>query len=311
MKKTTFILLMILSFSLPAQNYTFSNLSGTYADLTGTTSLNNDEIWDDPEYTLTLPFAFTVNGTTSNTLSVFDGTLVQTVTSTTFQGLAVLNADLEDRGSNGATSLSPISFKTDGIGGSRIVKVEFKNCGAYSDFSKTMFVNFQIWLYEGSNVIEYRYGPSSITNSDVFYDDETGPLVGISGSDLDDILTNTHLLTGPANNPTLSTATSFVYLTGTPIANAIFRFTPTVLNTTAFTNSNISVYPNPFTDFVTIQGLKESYNYSIFDVSGKLVHSSENNLPTDRIDTKSITDGVYLLKIISGSETLTKKIIKM
>lgn len=302
---------MVLSLSLHAQNYTFSNLTGTYADLTGTTSLNEDEIWDDPEYTLLLPFAFTVNGNTSNILSVIDGTLFQTATLTTFQGLAVLNADLEDRGSNGETSLSPISFKTDGIAGSRIVKVEFKNCGAFSDFGKTMFVNFQIWLYEGSNIIEYRYGPSSITNTSIFYDDQTGPLVGISGLDMDDVLIDTHFLTGSANNPTLSTDTSYVYLTGTPDADRIFRFTPTGLNTTDLPKINVALYPNPFKDFVAIEGLQDSYNYAIFDVNGKLVHSSENNLPTDQIDTKAITAGIYLLKITSGAETITKKIVKI
>jgi len=312
MKNTTFILLLALSFSLHAQNYTFSNLTGTYADLTGTTSLNNGEIWDEEEYDLILPFALTINGNTSAALTVVNGSAVKLLSTNDISYYAVpFGADLEDRGSNGSTSLSPISYKIDGVTGSRIVKIECKNCGSWTDTNKTMFVNFQMWFYEGSNIIEYRYGSSLVNDTDVFYDTATGAVIGIANEDMDFNLTNTHLLTGAATNPNLSIINTAVNVTGTPDSNRIFRFAPANLNTTDVTKLNVSTYPNPFTDFVAVEGLKESYNYSIFDVSGKLVHSSENNLATDRIDTKSVTAGIYLLKIISGNETITKKIIKI
>src|SRR6186997_2562315 len=41
--------------------YTFSTSTDAYTDLTGATSLNNGDIWDDPEYNMHIPFTFMLN----------------------------------------------------------------------------------------------------------------------------------------------------------------------------------------------------------------------------------------------------------
>lgn len=311
MKKTTIILLLLLSLSIQAQNYTFSNLTGTYSNLTGTTSISNGEIWDDPEYDLVLPFQFIINGVSNSNFKVYDSTIVLQTGGPIYQVIAPLGNDLIDRGDGGTTSLSPISYKIDGAVGSRIAKIEFQNCGSFDDTTLAMFVNFQIWMYEGSNIIELRYGPSSVTNDNIFYGTDSGAIIGLAGADVDDNLSNTHLLTGPASSPTLSTSNSFVNVTGTPPANTIYRFTPTTLNNSEISSSLVTLYPNPFNDHVVIEGLKSNFSYDIYNVSGKLIQSNLKATSGTQIDTKSFESGIYILKIVSENETIVKKIIKM
>lgn len=309
MKKTLPIIFLFLSLSVTAQNYVFSNLTGTYADLTSSTSINNGEIWDDPEYDFVLPFPFTINGNTNSNFKVYDSYIVQQTTGSIFQVAASFATDLIDRGDGGTTSLSNISYKIDGAIGSRIAKIEYKNCGAFNDFTLDMFVNFQIWLYEGSNIIEYRYGPSSVTDSVSFYGGDSGAIIGVSSVDINDNLSNSLFLTGPVSNPTVSTIDDTI--TGTPATNTIYRFTPPTLNTAEIKSSLVTLYPNPFNDFIVIDGLKSTFSYAIYNIGGKVIQSSQDVTSGVQIDTKSFESGIYLLKIVSEKETITKKIIKM
>ena len=67
--------------------------------------------------------------------------------------------------------------------------------------------------------------------------------------------------------------------------------------------SNLSVYPNPVKDVLTIEGNYTSVD--IIDVSGKLVLSSE---ATKNINVKSLADGVYMLNIKTENGIAVKKI---
>jgi len=67
--------------------------------------------------------------------------------------------------------------------------------------------------------------------------------------------------------------------------------------------SNLSVYPNPVKDVLTIEGNYTSVD--IIDVSGKLVLSSES---TKNINVKSLADGVYMLNIKTENGIAVKKI---
>src|SRR5678815_2151077 len=131
------------------------------------------------------------------------------------------------------------------------------------DFNGTldMFVNFQMWLYEGSHSIEYRFGPSFINDPDLFYDDETGPLSGLTDYDEDnDILSNEHFIVGAAGNPSLSANVSFV--NGTPPDGKVYRLyipAPLELNVIGV-NATSSCNPNGSATAEVAGGL-EPYTY--------------------------------------------------
>ena len=67
--------------------------------------------------------------------------------------------------------------------------------------------------------------------------------------------------------------------------------------------SNISVYPNPVKDVLTIEGNYTSVD--IYDVFGKLVLSAEAK---QTINVSSLSSGVYMLKINTKQGTATQKI---
>jgi hypothetical protein len=67
--------------------------------------------------------------------------------------------------------------------------------------------------------------------------------------------------------------------------------------------SNLSIYPNPVKDVLTIEGNYTSVD--IIDVSGKLVLSSK---ATKNINVKSLSDGVYMLNIKTENGIAVKKI---
>lgn len=216
--------------------YAFGVSSLPYTDLTDATSINNGDLWDDPAYVVPVDFPFYVNGTEVTTLT-FAG-LGATLSSDVdvfgnVEAILAFEADLIDRGALlGISSESPLSYKVEGDVGSRIMKIEWKNAGSYDEIyyagSNDMFINLQLWLYEGTDNIEVHFGPSSIPDPDLFYTGETGALVGIATFNEDDLsLTNQHFLTGPADMPELTMFigdTIPVFVDGTPSENLVYSF---------------------------------------------------------------------------------------
>jgi len=163
-------------------NYDLTTFVSSYMDLTGATSINNGEIWDEPEYVVPMAFPFELNGHPVTTLHFNgSGTSMGSSTGVPFVIAEILSFenDLIDRGAIGGTSLSPMSYTVEGDPGSRIQKIEIKNAGSYYEWdvhgTLDMYVNVQCWLFEGSNNIEFHYGPSFIDNPLLFYGGGNGP----------------------------------------------------------------------------------------------------------------------------------------
>ena len=230
--------------------YLFSVLNEPYEDLTGATSLNQNDLWDDPAYTVSIPFPFELNGNPISYVEFFGtGMFFQSATSNPDIGTYVFpfEVDLIDRGYVGGVSMSPISYKVDGAAGSRILKVEMKNAGSYIEYdalgTTDMYVNLQMWLYETSNRVEFRFGESLISNPAVFYADG-GALSGITDYDMvNDVLINGHFLGGSAAAPQLNM--SDVTLEGTPDDGTVYRFSLTPPVELVVTGQNANSFCNP------------------------------------------------------------------
>jgi len=212
-------------------NYDFTTAIDTYVDLTGATSINNGEIWDQPTYIIPMGFPFELNGHAVTTFH-FNGNGSSMASNTTVPFVVAevfpFEVDLIDRGALGTTSLSPISYTVEGTPGSRIQKIEFNNAGSYFEMdvqgTLNMFVNFQCWLFEGSNNIEFHFGPNSINNPLLFYGGGNGPESGLTDYDeFDDLFMNGHFLIGSAANPFLSEDLGFI--NGTPLPGTVYHFT--------------------------------------------------------------------------------------
>ncbi|PWA06956.1 hypothetical protein DB895_02965 [Flavobacterium psychrotolerans] len=74
-------------------------------------------------------------------------------------------------------------------------------------------------------------------------------------------------------------------------------------------HTNLKVYPNPFTEMISISGVKNGItSYEIFAVEGKLIQVGI--IINSIIEFRNLPDGLYLLKLFSDGKVETKKIIK-
>lgn len=78
------------------------------------------------------------------------------------------------------------------------------------------------------------------------------------------------------------------------------------LNVTDSQKNQIKIYPNPTSDFIKIENVKNLNIIRIFDLTGKLVKESIS----PEIDVKSLLKGQYILNIHSGNEIISQKFIK-
>lgn len=78
--------------------------------------------------------------------------------------------------------------------------------------------------------------------------------------------------------------------------------------------SNISVYPNPVKDFLTVDFNSEKLekaHYQLFDASGKIISQGDLRTVKSQISASTLNSGIYLLNITnSGKVVKTFKIIK-
>jgi hypothetical protein len=95
--------------------------------------------------------------------------------------------------------------------------------------------------------------------------------------------------------------------------------TTTYVSTTAISESefnamSIGVYPNPASDFIAVQAgslVEEQLTVQLLDMAGRLVKETYINPGSTIawIDTRTIYDGQYIIKVSSGTFSKTSKVI--
>jgi|TARA_B110000967_G_C18802617_1_gene519310 hypothetical protein len=330
--KKALLFLALFTFTLIGFNqYTFSTRTGTYSNLTGATSLTNGGTWDDPQLTIPIGFNFTLFDSTISTIFIEDYGLGADLTITDSESgivpfLTPFISDIIDRGYNftvGDTStggLSPISYKLTGTSGSRILKIEWKNVGFYSDIDDNGisidYANFQLWLYEGSNNIEMHYGPSSVTQAILCYEGDLGTIVFLTPNydfSTDDIGVGSYNIHGNPTSPTFSTISAFTGLNtmSSTIPNTrIYKFTKsTVASVNELNSKDFKLFPNPSNQFISISSDNESIiNVNITDITGKQVESIFQDFKS--IDLSGLNSGIYFAQIKTENGSTTKKFVK-
>lgn len=114
------------------------------------------------------------------------------------------------------------------------------------------------------------------------------------------------------------------FVSGTPTANAevsslVFdnlsvkaTATEALLNTAeiAGIEAAFSVYPNPAKDVITVTSLDVLTSVEFFDINGRVVKSvSSSQINDNTINISDLSAGVYMIKLTSGKDTETKKLI--
>lgn len=330
MKKILLYIALLSTFPAIAQpdGRVFTIYNQPYTPLSSGTPITSQG-WDDFVATVPLTFNFTLMGQTANTI-YFDGDLNQgadlILGSGSNTNLIGFLTDFVDRSS----FLQPhdsslVSYKVEGASPQKVAKFEWKNAGFYGEYgaSGTLndSVNFQVWLYEGTNDVEVHFGNSSIQASyqDIFTFEK--PLFGFV-SNLDNNAETFDWLyyvsgTSPAKVDSIDmagllTSTSLGYGTW-PSEGTVFKFSNAVDGIEGVQlNDYASVYPTVFNDHLFVEITKNDFTgtISLLDMNGKTVIEKKANMGKNVLSSSDIANGNYILNIQSKGESVFYKVIK-
>ncbi len=119
----------------------------------------------------------------------------------------------------------------------------------------------------------------------------------------------TRTITGQTIGSTINYGVKFAFAGGMSVTNyySYVVGSACMMGTSQFSELNEISFPNPVSDRVNINSNITLDKIEIYSILGNLVLKTETN--TSSIDVSSLSTGVYLITIYSGSEKITKKII--
>lgn len=305
---------------------TLTAFNDTYVPLTDPINVNNGEIWDDPSYVVPIGFSFQIFNSPATELSFLGlGALVGSISPEQLvQGMWVYGSDIADAGNVSLeTSMSPISYKVTGMSPNRIFKLEWSNVAFYNEVfdvgTANNKTNFQLWLYETSNVIEFRYGPNTITEPGIVHDfgfPYTGLINGLNlingtaqgawllgGNPANPVPAFVNVATKPAPGPQH-------LLTSEPANGQVYRFAPPgTINVEEIAKANdFSVYPTQVSDRLMVR-LDEgnTLDFVIRNLLGQEISTGRLNNGLNTLQLSNLTPGLYLFTANGNTVRFVKK----
>lgn len=88
------------------------------------------------------------------------------------------------------------------------------------------------------------------------------------------------------------------------------KVTDTSLGINNFESSNFAAYPNPVKDVLNIAYKAEISSVAVFNLLGQQVIAKTVNAQESQIDMSQLPNGAYLVKVMSGNQQKTIKVIK-
>jgi endonuclease I/chitodextrinase len=90
----------------------------------------------------------------------------------------------------------------------------------------------------------------------------------------------------------------------------IGSFTSSVLNVDEASFISFKMFPNPTNGSSVFFSIKEDAKIKVYNLLGKLVLQKEINLNNNEINISRLNSGIYIVKVSSGDQFITKKLIK-
>lgn len=329
MKNLVAIMLIIGSFSSEAQikYYKDSSFNQSFNLLSGSTQLIPGVVWDDPDFSAPIGFMFHMFNDSSNTFysSSDFGTGCQLTlhpvvfgADSVYSVIMALGSDLIDRGDGTSISQSAISYKTEGTAPNRIFKIEWKRAGFFNPFQSgdtDDSLDLQLWLYEGSNIIETRIGNANLVSTPIdLWESNDGPFIGIADT-LAFSITGVNAVKGynfkgPITNPSLDSFTNLGALTslpgmiGTPTSGMVFRFIPRTNNGVNVGYETIVTYVEPSFNYLkesqvmNIEYYQDSEaSYEIVSSNGGIIQKGTLQKGKNKIQVNEMPSGLYILRM--------------
>jgi hypothetical protein len=226
-----------------------------------------------------------------------------------------------------AKPTTKLRYKTDGIAPNRIFKFEAFDVGVGNILGR---VDYQVWLYETSNIIQYRLGQQQVANfEDIFYYGE-GPLIGfLSEITFDDnesayTLEYSQWLIG--NPPTDTVLYGFVgslnappfECAGLPPVGSVFTFAPEGVSSLAAPNVPIfefEIVPNPSSGTFSVSlpatlGT-QSATVRVLDTRGAVVFSEKMPAGARTVTLpEGLSAGLYHVQVLHPQGIATRRLVK-
>jgi hypothetical protein len=315
MKKSIILIcyfVITLTVITTAQPYKLDVLNQTYTEIEQDT-LVFTEMWFNEIKEIPIGFDFNFYGQTFNKVTAWNESLFFDYDNES-HFIYPFESFLCDRGipSPGSIALSPITYVTEGGGGNQIFKFQVKNAGFTQGIADD-FTNFQVWLYETSNIIELRYGETNIVSASPWQDDHTGPIVVLVES-LDSELI---ILEGNPSAPNLTylnpidSTSELLGLTSATFNGLVYRFTPTLTSIKEDLNIfEVNIWPNPTSGLLNITSVvtnKEIF-YSVFDTNGHTI--VDKSIYKESINTSIWPKGYLIIQLSQNNQIRTFKILK-
>ena len=280
--------------------YSATVLSEYYLPLDNPTSLGIEVGWDDPAVQIPLDFSLNIDGNEAGGMLTLGGVGEMLLNSTENGLLNILwpiNLDVMDIGSVEAEEFSTIHYQVTGESPSRILKIEWNECGLYEEISSlgttTMRINSQTWIYESGGIIEYRFGSNTITADSLGIEFLTSAI--ILGFDYDYYEGTFYSASGDAGAPDWTLSDDFYKwyysgtdLSGVPVEGTVYRFGPAVdIAENDTPAQSFFIFPNPTAGSAWIQNGTEAAEFRVFDATGRSIHTfflgtgSQAQLPSE------------------------------
>ncbi len=302
--------------------YNFSVSTDVYQPLTSGTVLNDTTVWDDETYKVNIPFTFNLNNKPITQLLLESAEMALPDSTGIMDGLPLISADLIDRGiiDSLQVSKSPIRYQIEGMTGNRILKIEIANAGFadeyYSDSTVDDYFNMQVWLYESGNIIEYRYGRSSISDFSTYF--PIGNLTGfVKNIDFNNVSFDMmYILSGNPSAPVIDSMTPTTFkngLSAMPDSGTVYRFTPKPTGISEkYKVHEMNIYPTLSTGMLHVENPNvAAATYKVYSLSGDILKYGNIAQGINTIEINDAPAGHYILRLDHDAGFETHRFIKL
>ena len=330
MKKSILFLSLVLQslFSLAQISNPFFFLTigqDVYSPLNNQNSLTQGIPYDDPEYVVPIGFDFDYLGYTYQTLY--------------FAGVDSYGMELEFRGADDTYPVcrispcmldiidgqydvdgkadSDIRYEVVGPPGNQVFKLEWSNVAFYNEGDPySMRLNVQMWLYQSTGIIEFRYGPRTELDYDVILDYAGVPVMFMRNVNMDDgTWEAAQALLGTPSDPEFTEIQSdfdlneSLYLSAVPDNGVVYTFSPLIVNLEE-SEKELQVFPNPADETLYIQ--RDGFinqQAMLYNSQGQMVSMVQLRSSLERLDVRDLPAGVYFLNIFDKNNSHVEKVV--
>jgi len=295
--------------------YDFSVFNDPYYDLAAPISISNADVWDDPSYLTSVGFDVQLFDEITNVLAVMaPGANVINMNEANPDSVQVLAPYYSDLiNANDSVAVSPISYQIEGPPNNQIFKLEWKNVGfaneANASYTFLNTTNFQLWLYQNSSIIEFRYGPNTITPGNSIHYFPTGPIVFLAHNVAfdDSGWDGVWCISGDPISPVITFTESGQLLmlnqalSSEPPSGTVYRFAPTSVHMNEERAADFRLWPTLTSDRVYLSSTPGEV-FEIHDATSRLIASqSITSADPAAIDVSSWPGGYYIVRNSKGA----------